>query len=360
MKKIFVVALSVLLIFSSCLFFSSCGCSDDDYYDPNNNTVSLDLSTFFDESLPAGSLEFTYSIMDLEDFDRIMPLGNLSLPGHPIPTDHIYFVIKNVGSPVYAPAGGKVLYVGETSTYGDSDIRIAVTNTMSYYLGHIFVDEDLQVGDTVEAGNQIGMSGNTSCVDFGAINKNINNVFINQHYPAVTLYGDKPLTYYAEPLRFQLYGLVKPALPEGEPDYVYDGGVTDGEFVFDQAGTLLGNWFVEGSYDSQWYEWSDLLAFAYDNYYTNQIRIAVGANGNYYALKNEDNPTKPENVSVASGVVTYYLYNANNAKKGLPTGNPMGVMIVQMLSDSRIKLEVFDNTTSGSFAFTNAALYYVR
>ncbi len=343
---------------------------NNDYFD---NNTSDTITQYFDSSLPDGTMEFTNSILNAEDFERIIPLGNINPPGHTFPTDHIYFVLTAIINPdnlddpnnlrpVFAPTAGKILYIEETGMYGDGSIRVGVTNTMTYYLGHIFVDESLKVGDTVLAGAQLGISGNTSCVDLGVLNKNINNGFLSQKLPFTTIYGDKPLSYYGEPLRSELYALVKPPTPTEEPDYVYDGGVTDGEFAIDKLGSLRGQWFREGGYlPSGWYEWDVMLSFGYDVYYKNQIRIALGSYSNAFAISSEDGPVDPKDVSVASGVVTYYLYNANNTSKGLPpTTARSGLMIVQMLSDTRIKLEIFDDTTSTTRAFTSAALYYVR
>lgn len=353
MKKI------ILLFFV--LIFILCGCNghhEDEPYDDNTDDILL---SYFDSSLPDGTIEFSHCIVNLEDFDRIIPLGQINPPGHCFPTDHIYFVLNSIERPVFAPVGGKILCIEKTGMYGDGAIRIGVTNTMTYYLGHIFVDEELQVGDTVLEGDQIAISGNTSCVDFGLMNKNINNGFLSKKHPPSTLYGDKPLSYYIEPLRSQLYGLVKAPQPADSPDYVYDGEVTDGEFVLDKAGTLCGNWFREGCFRPDgWYEWEDTLSFGYDVYYPNQIRIASGKYYNGFAINNEDNPIDPKDVCVASGVVAYYLYNANNTSEGVPTTGRSGLMMVQLLSDTRIKLEIFDDTESQSREFTDAALYYQR
>lgn len=246
----------------------------------------------------------------------------------------------------------------EPSPWGDSAIRIGVTNTMTYYIGHILVDESLQVGDMIEAGDEIGTYGNTPAIDFGVLNLNVNNAFISNKYQINTIYGDKPLSYYVEPLRTQLYALVKPA------DSGYTGGVTDGRFVYDVPGTLCGNWFQEGCLDSvMWYENEDTLTFAYDNFYPDQIRIGIGKNliHNLFALKNEDNPVKPEDVTTASGAVAYYLYDARNTGAGrLPGGERIGLMIVQMLSDTRLKLEIFFDPALEDAEFTAAAWYYVR
>jgi hypothetical protein len=324
--------------------------------------VEDQLPYYFDETLPNGTLEFTHSVLNSENFSRIIPLGNINPPGHTYPSDHIYWVLTSSVEryAVYAPTGGKVYYIGEPGIYGDCDIRIAVTNTMTYYIGHIFIDDNIEVGDVVLAGDQIGTSGNTDCVDFGVLNKNATNELLSGYYPVVSLYADKPLSYYAEPLKSELYSLVKPPQPIGDPDYVYDGEVTDGKFVYDIAGTLRGNWFKENNMPSSWYEWTTALSFSYDNFYTDQIRITIGTTSTPYVLNNNDSPIKPEDVSVSSGAVAYYIYNGNNTNKGIPTGTRTGLMMVQMLSDSRIELEIFDDTTSTSRAFTSSAVYYIR
>lgn len=206
MKKIFAFIIGIFL-FSGSFMLNGCGCS---YNGGDEGYTDNILLQYFDETMPVGSVEFTESILNEENLERITPLGQINPPGHTFPTDHIYFLTIGLYPPVYAPSDGKILFIEEAGMYGDGAIRIAVSSTMTYYLGHIFVDEDLQVGDTIEAGEQVGISGNTSCVDFGLLNKDIDNGFLNQKMPLTTLYGDKPLLYYCEPLRTELYSMVKP------------------------------------------------------------------------------------------------------------------------------------------------------
>jgi len=359
MKRLFALLCIFLLGISNILLVSSCGTNHNNGDD--NTPNDFDFTEYFDEGLPSNIFEFTRAVMSFDDFDRIIPLGQINPPGHTFPTDHIYFVLKGPQKPVYAPVGGKVLYIEETGMYGDGAIRIGVTDTMTYYLGHVFVDANLHVGDTVIEGEQIAFSGNTSCVDFGLLNKNMDNGFLSQKLPLTTIYGDKPLSYYSEPLRSQLYAYVQPPQPSEDPQYVYDQGVTDGDFALDQPGTLCGNWLLEGGLRADgWYDWASTLAFGYDVYYPQQIIIGIGTSDNAFAINNADNPIRPENVSVSSGAVAYYLYNANNTVKGIPTASRTGLMMVQLLSDTRIKLEIFEDTTSERRDFTEAALYYQR
>ncbi|NCB48053.1 MAG: hypothetical protein EOM55_00255 [Clostridia bacterium] len=358
LKKIVSFIFGVIFIVTSNIFLSSCG-GNNYYYDDGGDDILLQ---YFDPTLPDGTIEFSTPILDLEHFDRIIPLGQINPPGHTFPTDHIYFVFNGFERTVYAPCKGKILFIEESGMYGDGSIRIGVTNTMAYYLGHIFVNEDLQVGDIVEAGDEIAISSNnSSCVDFGVINKNIDNEFLSQKHPPSTLYGDKPLTFYSEPLRTQLYEKVVSPTPPDAEDFVYDEGVTDGEFAIDLAGTLRGNWFREGCFNSQgWYEWTDELAFGYDTFYPDQIRIGIGTSSYAFAINENDNPLRPEDVNSSSGAVAYYLYNANNfVGKVFSTGREK-LMMVQMLSNTRLRLEIFDDAISASREFTSASSFYIR
>lgn len=365
MKKIIIWALCILFVISGTIFTIFMFIENGNNDGGGGDTGGTDeiMLQYFDSTMPVGEIQFTHPVMNENDFVRIIPLGNINPPGHSFPTDHIYFVLNGFACSVFAPAGGKVLFIEEPGMYGDSAIRVSVTNSMTYYLGHIFVNENLEVGDTITAGDEIAISGNTSCVDFGLLNKDINNGFLSSNLPLTTIYGDKPLSYYTEPLRTQLYDSVTAPTPNPAeyPDYVYDENVTDGEFAIDELGALVGNWFMEGGIRLDgWYDWDKTLAFGYDVYYPEQIRIGCGLYQYAFALKNEDNPTRPEDVSTSSGIVTYYLYNASNTTIGLPTAGRIGIMVVQMLSDVRIKLQVFEDTTSTSREFTSEALFYIR
>ena len=359
--KIISISLATLLVVMGVLLFVLKNNHQNDGDQDGEQTDEVML-TYFDATLSSGSLEFTHSILNMEDFDRIIPLGQINPPGHTFPTDHIYFVTNGLDKPVYAPTSGKVLFIEEAGMYGDGAIRISVSNTMTYYLGHVFASANLKVGDMVSMGQQIGLSGITSYVDFGLLYKEINNGFLSDKMPLTTKYGDKPLSYYTEPLRSQLYEKVMPPNPNPAeyPDFVYSEEVTDGEFAIDQLGTLRGNWIEQGKIESGWYEWDATLSFGYDVYYKDQIRIGSGKHNYVFAIHNDDNPTKPENVTTSSGAVAYYLYNGSNTLFGEPSASREGLLMVQLLTDTTLKLEIFNDITSESRAFTSNALFYSR
>lgn len=315
----------------------------------------------FDETLPAGNLAFTHSIMALSDINNIIPLGNLNPPGHTLPTDHIYFVTKGIGKEVLAPASGRILEITKGSANNDDALKIAVTKTTTYYLGHIYLDANLAEGDEVAGGQKLGLSGGAAAVDLGVMNKDISNPLLNQHHPANTLFGDAPLKYYGDPsLRELLYALVRPT---DDPEYVAPSqAAKDGVFVFDQAGKLIGDWFRDGTLA---YEWEEQLSFSYACFYPDQLRIAIGRDNAtqcmLFAVKSADpTPPRPEDVSAASGAVAYQLYNGNNASKGEPTGSRVGLMMVEMPTDDTLKIEIFSDAISSTRAFTDAAWYYER
>lgn len=328
-----------------------------------------DPHTYFDETMPDGELVFTKAVMDPENIHFIIPLGNLNPPGHTLPTDHIYFNPKGViVGDVYAPANGKIIEIQYDPVRKDNAVNIAATKTITYYFGHIVLDEHYSEGDFVAAGDRLGVVTGASALDLGVMNKNISNAFINPNYPYMSKYGDAPLKYYEnETLRDQLYSLVKS--PDNLEGYaLYPLKTTDGKFVFDKAGTLLGNWFRDGT---KAYLWEEQLSFSYDCFYPDKLRIAIGRENAtkcmLFAVKSDSPvPLKPEGVTKDSGPVAYQIYNGYNTQYGEPvsTSGPepirIGLIMVQMLSDTKLKIEIFTDKTSESLPFTGNAWFYTR
>lgn len=68
-----------------CALVAGCSCSGDRYYF-EGGTDDI-LLTYFDPDLANGTLEFSHSIMNEGDFDRIIPLGQINQPvTHSLPT----------------------------------------------------------------------------------------------------------------------------------------------------------------------------------------------------------------------------------------------------------------------------------
>jgi hypothetical protein len=254
--------------------------------------------------------------------------------------------------PVYAPVGGKILGI-HTFSYGsgyDHRLTIGVKKHYSYYLIHLVASSGLHRGTTIQAGQQVGVASNkAAAVDLGALNENSPQSFIDpNHYPDISVYSDAPLKYYTEPLKTQLYAAVRRL-----------GADKDGRFCYDQAGKLIGGWFLAGVTRQDILAGTAVgtkeIAFVYDNYDPNQIMISVGGTvltkGVYYV---QNSASDPASVGTSSGKVTYKLYSASQE------AGRVGLLIVKMNATAAISVEATNNVTSETMDFTSAASSYIR
>ena len=301
------------------------------------------------------ALIFRASLVDPAVVDFILPLGNLNPPGHTLPTNHIYFYVgftrpQNRGVQVVAPGEGTVQ--GIFSNAADARVFVRVNATFSYYVDHVVLDGDIREGMRLTAGQRLGTSGpNSFGVDLGVTNTSRTLAFVTPaRYSVDTLNADAPLKYYDEPLRGQMYSMVR-----------RDGADKDGKIDFDIAGHLSGNWFHEGlsmSESTLPAGWARHLAFVYDNVQPNLPCISIGGTLGLVGVFVVDPADVPfENVAPESGVVRYTL--RFGGLLGAPTGSPVGTLLVQMLDASRIRVEAFSGTNPPG-AFTAAAQIYIR
>lgn len=308
------------------------------------------------------------SPLDPSTLVYVTPLGNLAPPGHVLPTDHIYlhFVDPwgNQGNlncsqrPVYAAGAGTVYFVLQTESQGDTKFMVQMTKTFFYYYDHVLLAAGIQTGSKVTAGQQIGTTtGRCPSIDLGVIDLDQTPPgFVN---PA--RYGDhgahaaQPIKYFSDSLRTLYYSRVRVA--EGVPRAPAS---LDGRIDWGVRGRLAGDWFhaslanAPSSTIAGPEGWPKSLSFAYD-WYDNAARISVGGTittAGVLALQDASAPD-PKTVSTANGVVAY------QGKPVLGLIAP-GWMLVQMLSDERIKVEYFANAAQKPAAFTAAAQEYVR
>lgn len=276
------------------------------------------------------NLPFTASPLALANIEYITPLGNLNPPDHTLPTDHIYFYHhlypehRNLPQfEVVAPAGGRVTQVRRES---DDVILVQVTSKVSYKLAHILLDAGIAKGQSIQAGQRLGTtSPDAGGIDLHVINDDVTLAFITPaRYQTESLHCDKPLTFFSDELRPQLYARVTGVV-----------GDKDGRIDFDQRGTLAGNWYHETVpvNDSASRTWGPKhLSFAREPTDASKIRISIGgtiAETGVYAI-GTNNPD-PANVSVQSGVVTFNI-------TGGKSGTTSGPMQVEMQSDTKIRI----------------------
>jgi hypothetical protein len=299
---------------------------------------------------------FTASPLGLDRLLNIIPLGNLNPPGHTFPTNHMYFnwrtVLDTTVDPgllpvVYAPTSGTIATIVRRNGDTDGQIIFHANRQFYFYISHVVADASLVVGSTVTAGQRLGTgSRHTVGVDLGVINfDRVPNFFLAPlRNTFESRYGDSPLRYYAEPLRTSLHALVLTSATD-----------KNGAFALDQAGRLVGNWYIPGMAEDQTSEGrvTQHLAFAYDELDPTRIMIGIGgtlavAAGQY---KVGGNTPDPAAVTTATGLVAYTLATAQ-ASMLAP-----GTLLVQLVDDFTLRAEV---TTTGATAFTSAAVTYER
>lgn len=296
----------------------------------------------------ASTLVFTHSPIPFDAIEFVVPIGNLNPPGHTLPTDHAYFYfrLQHPDAPQYevvAPAGGIVIQVRRER---DDYVRIQATGSHTYYLGHVIADQTLMSGATVAAGQRLGVTSNLAYgIDLGLANDRVTLGFVNPtRYSTDTLHAENPFKYFADDLRGRLYG-----------KELGNGAQPDGRIDYDRAGTLAGNWFLDGlagSQSSLLEAGSKQLAFVRDIDDPSSLRISIGGSLSLVGpFATDPGVPDPESVASASGPVAYRL---------LVVGSPRGWLLVEMLSADHLRAETFPESASAPSAFTGQSLTYSR
>jgi hypothetical protein len=99
-----------------------------------------------DSNAPLNTVPVTTSA-----FYQIIPLGNLNVPDHAIPTDHVYFAYNHPGDTTPLKAPGKIVvtsivYAGETkdgATHNDYLINFFACKGVIFDFAHIGRSEEL-------------------------------------------------------------------------------------------------------------------------------------------------------------------------------------------------------------------------
>lgn len=319
---------------------------------------------------------------------------------------------------VYAPAGGIIHYIEtpeqSSSDYHDYSIRIAVSKDVSYVFGHIMLEtnpnhEDyLRVGDVVEAGDKLGTFNPNSNLDLYVLDRGRRNSLANSKYPITMFYAQNPFSYFTDDsLRQELYDKLLPPKPAGTEDGHLDTpqrhcpaqdaehtssyldliqrilnenateqiflehyldlrqgfSSIEGTFEYDSEDSIQGNWFALGD-DEQWTEG---ISFHYHLWYPSQPRVRmktafpIGDGKDRYALNlSQDGFINFSEVGVGDEA-TYVVFDEDYCNwHGVPYEDPIGLLLVKMESENRIKVEVFAYDSSLDVEFTNSARTYYR
>ena len=307
-----------------------------------------------------GVAQFSFLPVPLAPGQSVTALGNLNPPGHTLPSDHIYFydgdLSKNqpFGSDVndvIMPATGAVVFIIRPAIV-DYKIIFRATDNFFFYLDHIFLSDSLKVGQVIQAGTKIGTTGKGQGIDLGAFDLSVKHTgFLDTlRYPGQTLHYVAPRSYFT------------PALMADIDAHLYrSASATDkgGQIDFGVAGKLVGDWFLQGMpKDSSAgpYGWTRQMAFVYDYFDPTQVRISIGGTVRSAGVWGiSASAPRPENVTPADGIVSYYLYSPFD-----PNFPPNGLLLVQVTDASTIKAEYFAGGNATATQFTSNAVTFIR
>ncbi len=310
---------------------------------------------------PGAVAAFSVSPVDLDRIAILTPLGSLNPPGHVLPTDHVYFyqvdfdhrpaVSPTASLPVFAPATGAVNFLHQQGAT-DSKVQFAVTREFSYYLDHVVLRPGLTLGTIVQAGEQVGTTMPGGTLDLGAVDSRVTlpGLLVPERYPWSTRHAVSPWKYFVEPLRSTIYARLRRHPATADKDGRIDYGV---------AGRLAGDPF-HASISAEHQPagpatWPESLAFVADYYDPSQVRISIGGTIDTPGVWGiPPAAPRPEDVTVQSGRIVYRLRYLQS------TGVQRGLMVVEMLSDTRLRVQVFPGDDLQTADFDANARIYLR
>jgi len=340
-----------------------------------------------------GSALLTAAPMKPEDFSMIVPYG-MVVGGHVTPIDHQYFAPKEFKSPrdayeVYAMADSRLVEIQPRTNDRGTEYRMvfSVTCTFLYYYDLVTsLAPDIKaaydrsdrghVDIRVKAGQRVGRIGGQT-LDFAVWNteKPLAGFVLPDHYKAESwkIFTADPLDYYAPDLKALV---LSRSVRIAEP--------ISGRIDYDVDGRLIGNWFLEGSKgyggirgEGNWDYWKGHLSFAPEAYDPAAFIVSIGDfSGEARQFAVIGNTPKPEDISVATGLVKYdlaqwsyekpdgSLWDRNSVVKGVRVvaqRNIQGCMLIRLVENRKLMMEVFPGQESSQVRdFTKAVLTYTR
>lgn len=346
----------------------------------------------------------TRSPADIGTFAEIIPLGNISTSNgnasHVVPTDHIYFqntpsntptsnevqAIKvNETIPVFAPGNVQIVEI-DAKTYTDNasgdiakdySIYFSPCKQVVLYLHHItdinpiisnaldsaapnmkqcfngnidtfaiqtcnYFNMDLKLN----AGDRIGLG----AFDLGAYDYRQQPAAFIDADKATTLWGACPLDYFADPVKTQLYKMVKNTKTNalGLPDC--------GSYMQDVAGTIQGNWYLPGTVNQNQGGAQNDHELAIIHLNTNpNVGVISWGGGIGRPEQLHFDPTAAGNVNREPSEVTdsqLYCYQSNSDSQ---TNDHV---TIQLTDSKTLKAEYGNGNCPVSPSFNNPTIYY--
>lgn len=336
--------------------------------------------------------KFTVPPADLNDIIEISPLGAINPPGHTLPTPHLYFHIS-VGQQstkivdLKAPAD---IYIISVSSDSDDlvperteySIGFALCKDVFGYFNHVKeISEELKkelAKDKCEtftdnhgnscakkivykaaAGTVIGGVGHKQGnFDFGAYDFRKQLGYVN-----TASYGDLQGKGFGRPRL--LYAICPLELYDTETKERFYSKISRtiepicGDVMQDVPSSLQGSWFYEDGRADM--EWSKHLTFGHDSMYSNKAIIAVAGiiTRDNAAIKwmfsPKESGTNNRRFSDVKNDGNIYCYDDSSLGS---FGTSSGKILVQLTSNTELKIEYKDGSCSGNLAFDKPFSYH--
>ncbi len=220
---------------------------------PSDSVPDTTAAEQVGDTMPTAPV-FSVFPVDLDSVYGLTPMGNVNPgSGHVIPVDHSYILTGDWTTTgpgrtlaVRAPAAGVVASIKPNDAApGQALIMISVTPAYTYYFDHVLVDAALSVGDTLAVGDIIGVTdaSYSQAFDFGVYHREgpSQDCWVNpDRYIDMTRLADSPWRWFPADLKARILDLVR-TVSSGRTESELMGRVCQ-----DVAGTLAGDWFLDG------------------------------------------------------------------------------------------------------------------
>jgi|GEM_PF-1586718 len=386
---------------------------DFKYFDANCKNASKPAASASDASYGATYKALPECVSGQTYFDRlpaevtalgsIIPLGNVSVPDHTIPTDHMYFILKRssagvegktIPSTVVSP--GKIVVTGFSRTSesksgkqitDDFAITFSACKGIEFYLGHVKTITNTKLNAltstegkcttttpatntevktciyatdlVLEANEMIGGIGSDTLggFDFGAFSFKDKLAFANQGiHPPKTAYGLCPLDYFSATAKQQAYSII------GTTEKTRTVQPLCGLIMQDKVGTIQGNWYLGDTSKQETYSnWDNHLSIVHDNVDPTIGVFAIAGQVTtpkvvkFRPLASGTKNREPSTVN-ADGIA--YCYESELALDA--NRYTTGSVLVQLVNEKQIKLEWRGTDCTSTNTFTSAAKEYNR
>lgn len=312
---------------------------------------------------------FTVSPVDLDQVYDITPLGNLNPPEHTLPTEHMYLHLTSQGIPLRAPADIRITGISSTSNHEtneqDYSLEFSLCKDVHGYFIHLKkIEPELQeylldcrgnvygggkyehcwtnISHDVTAGEVLGTVGNEmqTNFDFGVYDYRTTLDYANPpRYSGRSLHITCPIELFDDATKSEFYSKISRT---ADPKC--------GEVMQDVKDTLQGNWFFEDVKIGQPSEWTQHLSFAHDNSDPSKAVISIGGvftDASRWIFTPKDSGFVDREFRNVTSDGNIYCYDQ---------GQP-GRILLQLTSETELKIEQQEGSCAGSFAFNNPVVY---